>query len=151
VGTYTVDIALDNDGEYIDAFSGSVESGVYTAQERITALLESTYGEKPSFADVERLLRTGKYKAFGENVDYRQDVEQFLEPLRSATLNLLNTRWKTGSSIDVIYLSGGGADLVLDVVKAAYRQTIKVPNPQLANARGYLNYAELVAAQPDRL
>jgi len=39
VGTYTVDIALDDDGEFVDAESGSVESGVYTAQERISAML----------------------------------------------------------------------------------------------------------------
>jgi len=151
VGTYTVDIALDQNLEYIDSASGSVESGVYTAQERITAMLEAEYGEKPLYSDVERVLRTGKYKAFGEQVDYSQEVQGFLEPLRSATLNLLNTKWKAGSAVDVIYLSGGGADLVFDEVLAAYRQTVKVPHPQLANARGYLSYAEFVAAQPDRL
>lgn len=38
VGTYTVDVALDDDGEYIISESGSVESGVFTAQERIAEI-----------------------------------------------------------------------------------------------------------------
>jgi hypothetical protein len=38
-------------------------------------------------------------------------------------------------------LSGGGAELVRDSVMAAYPQTVIVPQPQIANARGYLNYA----------
>lgn len=32
VGTYTVDLALDDEGEFLDSESGSAESGVYTAQ-----------------------------------------------------------------------------------------------------------------------
>lgn len=146
VGTYTVDLALDDDGEYIDAMSGSVEGGVFTAQQRIEALLEETYGEKPSYRDVEKVLRTGCYRAFGEAVDYSQEVQAALEPLRSATLNLMNSLWKTGASVDAIFLSGGGAELVHDVVKQAYRQSRLVSDAQMANARGYLNYAQFVAA-----
>lgn len=146
VGTYTVDAAMDDNGEYVKASSGSVESGVYTAHERIAMLMEETYGEKPLYRDVEQALRTGTVRAFGQTVDMRAEVREALEPLRSATVNLLNDLWKSGSRIDVIYLSGGGADLVADVVCGAYRQTVRVDNPQIANARGYLNYA-LFAAQ----
>ena len=39
------------------------------------------------------------------------------------------------------------AELVNDVVKAAYPQTVTVQQPQLANARGYLNYALFTANQ----
>ena len=48
---------------------------------------------------------------------------------------------------DVIYLSGGGAKLVKDVVTATYRQTRLVKNPQTANARGYLSYAYFKAQE----
>jgi hypothetical protein len=46
VGTYTMDVALDDDGQFVDAESGSVESGVYTAQERIADMLERDYRKK---------------------------------------------------------------------------------------------------------
>jgi len=141
VGTYTVDLALDAEGEYVDAESGSVESGVFTAQERIAEALERDYRQKMPFKLVENVLRTGKFRASGERVDYSAEVEEALAPLRSATLNLLSEKWKAGTTLDVVYLSGGGAELVLREVMSAYPQTQLVKNAQLANAQGYLNYA----------
>lgn len=147
VGTYTVDIALDEDGEFKDAASGSVESGVYTAQERIAALLERDHRQKIPYSLVERVLHTGFFMANGKQVDYSAEVEEALDPLRSATLNLISEKWKRGATVEVIYLSGGGAELVYEQVAEAYPQTVLVPKAQLANARGYLNYANFVARQ----
>ena len=141
VGTYTVDIALDDDGEFISAQSGSVESGVYTAQERIAAMLERDYREKIPFGMIEQVLRTGIFTASGQPIDYRAEVEEALQPLRSATLNLMSEKWQRGTTLDVIYLAGGGAELVADEVLAAYPQAVLIQQAQLANARGYLNYA----------
>lgn len=147
VGTYTVDLALDDDGEFVDAESGSVEGGVSSAHERIGAVLEREYRQKIPFKMIESVLRTAQFRARGEVVDYSEAVQEALEPLRSATLNLMSEKWKTGTTIDVIYLSGGGAELVYDVIAAAYPQTTIVAQPQLANARGYLNYALFAARQ----
>ncbi|MBI5961617.1 MAG: ParM/StbA family protein [Chloroflexi bacterium] len=147
VGTYTVDIALDEDGEFKDAESGSVESGVFTAQERIATLLERDHRQKIPFSIIERVMRTGVFLANGKSLDYSAEVEDALSPLRSATLNLLSERWKRGTTVEVIYLSGGGAELVYEQVAVAYPQTQLVKNAQLANARGYLNYAHFAARQ----
>ncbi|MEQ8673722.1 MAG: ParM/StbA family protein [Aggregatilineales bacterium] len=144
VGTYTVDLALDDEGEFLDSESGSVESGVYTAQERIATALERDYREKIPFKIVEEVLRTGVFYANGQPVDYRDVVQEALTPLRSATLNLLSEKWQRGTIVDVIYLSGGGAELVCSEVAEAYPQTQLVPNSQTANARGYLNYARFI-------
>jgi plasmid segregation protein ParM len=145
VGTYTVDLALDDEGEFVDAESGSVESGVFTAQERIAAALERDYREKMPFKIVEEVLRTGIFYANGQPVDYHAVVEDALAPLRSATLNLMSEKWQRGTIVDVIYLSGGGAELVSEEVLDAYPQTQVVRDAQLANARGYLNYARFIA------
>jgi len=141
VGTYTVDIALDDDGEFVDAESGSVEGGVYTAQERISSMLERNYREKMPYKIVEQVLRTGIFTASGTPVDYSEEVEEALAPLRSATLGLMSEKWQRGTTVDVIYLSGGGAELVYEQVVEAYPQTKLVPQAQMANARGYLYYA----------
>lgn len=145
VGTYTVDLALDDEGEFLDAESGSVESGVFTAQERIAAALERDYREKVPFKIIEEVLQTGIFHASGQPIDYREVVQEALAPLRSATLNLLSEKWQRGTTVDVLYLSGGGAPLVADEVCAAYPQTVLVPESQLANARGYLHYATFAA------
>ena len=144
-GTYTVDIVLDDDGDYVDAESGSVESGVYTAQERIAEMLERDYREKMPHRIIEQVLRTGIFTASGKPVDYSAEVEEALAPLRSATINLLSEKWQRGTTVDVIYLSGGGAELVYEQVVEAYPQTKLVPDAQMANARGYLHYAHFAA------
>ncbi len=78
-------------------------------------------------------------------MDYSEAVQEALESLRSATIGLMSEKWKAGKTVDVIYLSGGGAELVKEVVMAAYKQTRLVKNPQIANARGYLSYAFFLA------
>ncbi|GAB4523680.1 MAG: ParM/StbA family protein [Anaerolineae bacterium] len=147
VGTYTVDIALDDDGEFISSESGSVEGGVYTAQERIAAMLERDYREKVPYKIVEQVLRTGIFTASGNPIDYSDEVEEALAPLRSATLGLMSEKWQRGTTVDVIYLSGGGAELVYEQVVDAYPQTKLVAHAQMANARGYLHYANFTARE----
>ena len=147
VGTYTVDLALDDDGEFISSESGSIEGGVYTAQERIASMLERKYREKVPYKIVEQVLKTGMFTASGTPVDYREDVEEALAPLRSATLGLMSEKWQRGTTVDVIYLSGGGAELVYEQVVQAYPQTKLVVQAQMANARGYLYYANFVARE----
>ena len=141
VGTYTVDVALDDDGEFISSESGSIEGGVFTAQERIASMLERTYREKVPYKIVEQVLKTGIFTASGTPVDYSEEVEEALAPLRSATLGLMSEKWQSGTTVDVIYLSGGGAELVYEQVVEAYPQTKLVVQAQMANARGYLYYA----------
>ena len=103
---------------------------------------------KKSHKIVEQVLRTGIFTASGKPVDYSHEVEEALAPLRSATLNLLSEKWQRGTTVDVIYLSGGGAELVYEQVVEAYPQTKLVPDAQMANARGYLHYAVWREANP---
>lgn len=147
VGTYTVDLALDDEGEFVGAESGSIEGGVSSVLERIAAVLEQEHRQKIPPRLLEGVLQTGTFTARGTVLDYRAVVEEALEPLRSATLNLINDKWKTGATVDVIYLSGGGAPLVADAVRALYPQSLVLPEPQFANARGYLRYALFTALQ----
>ncbi|MBK8022021.1 MAG: ParM/StbA family protein [Chloroflexi bacterium] len=145
IGTYTVDLALDDQGEYVDAESGSVESGIYTAQERIAAALERDYRQKIPFRLVEEVLQTGIFHANGRPVNYEAVVQEALAPLRSATLNLMSEKWQRGTTLDVIFLSGGGAALVFEAIRAAYPQTLLMSNAPTANARGYLHYAQFIS------
>jgi hypothetical protein len=142
VGTYTIDVAVDDDGEYIDVESGSVEYGISTAQDAIAAVFERDHGQKPKYKVIESILRTGCAKVSGETYDYTDEVHEALEPVRSAATNLMAEKWQAGKSIDAVYLGGGGAELVEEAVKAAgYKQAVVSQNAQLAIAQGYLNYA----------
>lgn len=145
IGTYTVDVALDDNGEYVDTRSGSVEGGVYLVHERIAKAIERDFRHNAGLKEIEAVLRTGCFKASGELIDYGDEVAKALEPLRSTTMNLMNDRWKTATDVDVIYVSGGGASLVFGDVKAVYPQSELSGDAQMANARGYLNYATFKA------
>ena len=147
VGTFTVDIALDEDGEFKDAESGSVESGVY---HRPGTHRRAVGTRSPPENPVQHRRTGAAHRLFHgqrQAMDYSAEVEEALAPLRSATLNLISEKWKRGATVEVIYLSGGGAELVYEQVAEAYPQTVLVPNAQLANARGYLNYAHFVAGR----
>lgn len=140
IGTYTIDAALDDRAEYIDAASGSTEAGTYTAQEAIAIAYEREFGQKPSLRQLEEILRKGCLRHQGEMVDFSEEVETALAPVIAAALELCADKWKAGADVDVIYVSGGGAYYVIDAVKAAYPQAQLVENAQLANAQGYFNY-----------
>lgn len=120
------------------------EGGVYMAQNRIGELLEQRYRQKIPYKMIEETLRTGTFRARGEPIDMSEEVEDALALLRSATLNLISEKWKSGTGVDVILLCGGGAELVYESVKAAYPHTQLIHDAQLAIARGYLNYAHFV-------
>jgi hypothetical protein len=141
IGTYTIDVALDDDGEYIDKQSGSVEAGVYTIQEAVAEAFERQFNQKPTYKDVETILRKRCIRAFGEPVDFSEEVLTGVTTLRDATLQLMSDKWGNGATVDVIYVAGGGAGLIIDDIKAVYRQAKLVDDFQTSNAQGYLNYA----------
>lgn len=147
-GTYTVDLALDDDGEYLDDYSGSVESGVWVIQEAVRKAYERDFNQKPSLKEIESIIQCKCVRAFGEPVDYAAEVEAGRSVLRDATLALLAEKWSTGVNVDVIYVAGGGAPLIYPDIKRVYRQAKLVEDFQISNAQGYLNYA-LFAASGD--
>ncbi len=140
-GTYTIDLALDDDGEYIDDLSGSVESGVFVMQQEIARAYERDFNQKPTYREIETIIRSRCVTAFGDRVDYSAVVESGREMLRDATLGLMAEKWSTGVNVDVIYVAGGGAALIFDDIRRVYRQAQLVQDYQLSNAQGYLNYA----------
>lgn len=151
VGTYTVDLALDDDGEYISGESDSVEGGVYLVHQRLTSLLkaEGYDMDKAKSGELDKILRT-KCIQVGAKVDRVESaVEGAIDVIRENTVNRMKQLWRTGRTIDVIYLSGGGAGLIKDAVReAGFEQAVQVEDSQFANARGYLNFALFDARNP---
>lgn len=147
IGRYTIDCALDDDADYIDAESDSLESGVYTAQKRIADVFATEHRTQPTYEQVDKLLRTGMVKISGTPVNYTAQVDEALKPLRDAALALMGRLWGTAKHIDLILLCGGGVTFVDQQILQAYPQAKVVDDPQMSNARGYLYYARYVAKQ----
>jgi len=142
-GMYTIDVTLDDDGEYLELRSGSMEGGVHVVHQRIADLLAEETGDTPEYWMIEQVLRTGCVRIRGVERDFSTQVKTFCEALITGTLSLTTEKWGAGAGIDVIYVVGGGGPLVVDRVKEVYPQAVLVQQSQLAIAQGYANYAML--------
>lgn len=149
IGTYTTDVALDNNGEYIDSASGSVEMGVSAIHDYIGNAYEADFQKKASLVTIETILQTGCFKIRGEAIDYTRVVHDAIQPLKDSVLTKMNDLWQNGADVDVIYISGGGAQYISKDVISAYPQAKVVEQPHFANALGYLNFALFRRLQTD--
>jgi plasmid segregation protein ParM len=141
VGTFTIDAALDDDGEYIAPQSGSFEAGIHMVQRRIAEEYERLFKQKPSAKDVEMGVKTGYIKVRGQHEDFTEVRNSAVRDLSEAALNLANQVWQAGANIDVIFVTGGGAQLVYEAIQRQYPQAVLADNAEIANAQGYLNFA----------
>lgn len=141
VGTYTIDMILDDDGEYVDARSGSVEAGVHTVYDAIETAYERDQNQKPSYKDVMQGVRTGAIRIRGDLVFFEEVHKKAVKDLAEATLGLAARIWEAGTDIDVIFLTGGGASLIAEAFKQKYPQSEIVEDAPTANAQGYRYFA----------
>lgn len=146
VGTYTIDAAVDDDGEFVPRLSASVEGGLWTAQETISQLIEAENREKPGYRMVEQILRTGRAKIRGREVDLSREAADALQPMEEAVISLCSSLWKGGMNLDVIWAAGGGAPFIFQAISEYFPHAHLLEEAYLANARGYLNYARSVEA-----
>lgn len=149
IGRFTIDAILDEDGDYIDAESGSEEAGIFIVQEALAAKYEAKYGTKATRQQLDELLRSGKLNISGEVEDFSDWVAAALKPVVDATLSLMGRLWDKGLDIQRIYVTGGGGVLIFKYIKAKYKQAVLVDNPQMANAIGYRNYAQYTLKNPE--
>ena len=141
VGTYTTDITLDDDGEYIDERSGSVEAGVHVVQEVVAAEYERRYRAKPSLRVIDEIIRRGFARIQGQPETFAETVTEGKQRLFAAVQTLLNARWQLAEDVDAIYVTGGGAALIYEQLHQMYGHAILSENAPTANAEGYLRYA----------
>lgn len=144
IGEYSIDWAVDADGEYIAAESGSIEAGVYTVKQRISDMLEKRYGQKFSAKEVEHVLLNKWLRISGEVVRFDSEVDQYIDDLQTSVLAKTGELWKEARSNDVIWVAGGGTPLIYTPLVATYKQTKGAPAPQISNAQGYCKYALFV-------
>lgn len=140
IGTYSVDLAVDEDGDYIDRLSTSNESGVYSAHERLAPAIESIIREKPTVKLVDEVLRCKCLTSAGKDYDMSEYVDDALRPLIESVLIILQNTWQAAGLFHNILVAGGGAEFVIDAIRNIYPHARIVDNPKTSNAEGYLRY-----------
>ncbi|MCA9915437.1 MAG: ParM/StbA family protein [Anaerolineae bacterium] len=148
-GTFSTDAALDDEGEFINAQSDTLEIGVSTIQNAIADEYERRHGQKPGYRDIEQGVKTGYITVRGTPEDFREVRAVAGNNLAEGAIQLAGRLWGTGADIDLVLVTGGGARFVIDRLKAQFPQAELMEDSETANAEGYRRLALNVVLHAD--
>lgn len=122
----------------------SIEVGCWEPLRLIGEAIESRW---PGLAlrdhEIIEAVRIGRVRHYGQTQDISAIVAEALEPLAAEVVATATQRWNGGARLDTILVTGGGAHLVGDQVKAAFRHArIIEGDPVFANALGFWRFAQ---------
>ena len=149
VGGKTVDVAVivpGDSGMSVDMRrSGSESIGVLDAMETLANLLRSRFNlsEKIPAAILEKSLTTGSVRIFGSTHDIADLVTEAKNEIMERLHPFITAKLGRGQSLDKILYTGGGS-LLLPTLMEQYPHVVLSPDPQFANARGFLLYLEMM-------
>jgi hypothetical protein len=152
VGTVTIDVFGDDDGEPMNDVKGSVEGGLIVAKTHLFDYLNSRYNHAPKWEMVEDLLRNKHVRAPGDKqadkqgyVNMAVEWQIAINPVADATVGLMVRTIKADYYLDAILLTGGGAYPVLNAVKSHFSRTQISQDPEFDTAQGYFNILRYTA------
>lgn len=142
IGFHTVDLAIFDQSRLQKHTSGSNYLGVSALIERVVQRVETEYSDKLRVERIEQALRRGEAKVLfhGQELDLTPFLADAIEQITHGTAtDLLNARTLDDEQIDLVLLTGGGADLYRASAEKAFTgsRILVAPRPVTANARGY--------------
>lgn len=143
IGFFTVDFVTMKKLHFVRDSHESYEGGMATAYRRIAKAVYDYYDCKREVYEIEEIIKNGYIMAYGEKKDVRSIIDKNLMNLEAEIKAKATTLWKEGADIDVILLTGGGANILGDKM-TFYRHIRTVNVPQFANARGYYKYGRRI-------
>ncbi len=143
VGTLTTDIAVDDEGAFVSSMSASIEVGLSIVTEAVRREYNQRFGEFPSAATIHQIMRTRNAGKHLKDGDFSATIETAGAPLVSGVLSLMAQKWGRGTQLPVIFVTGGGAQLVLRAVEAEYQNSLvqMTVDPIMSNVIGFQHYA----------
>ena len=142
IGGRTTDVAVVMNGEKgltIDhRRSGSENAGVLDILDDLSRLIRTKERiDEISLSALERALATGTIRLFGGNRDVSDLVTAARKRTSERVSRFAEVRLGDAADLETILFAGGGALALPDLLKR-YPQAGTVPDPQYANARGFL-------------
>ena len=92
--------------------------------------------------EIIEVVQSGQVHYYGQVQDISAIVTEALEPLAAKVVATATQRWNGGARLDTIIVTGGGAHLVGDQIKAAFRHARIIEGPVFANALGFWRYSQ---------
>ncbi len=147
-GFFTFDWLVARGLKFLPQRSGSFPSGISHALRGIADAIAADIGQRiEDMTLLDRCLRSGTLRIHGETMD----MEAYLPAARQRVehaLRALKNKVGTGTDIEAICIAGGGASLFAPMLEDLfpYHDVQVLPDPVLANVRGFLLAAQDYAA-----
>lgn len=140
IGFYTTDYVTVEDLNLVRNLLDTSEGGMSSVYQDIARDIYNEYGVKKEIYEVEKILKDGYIKVYGEKKDISDIVRPRLDSFATEIESTARILWKDGAGIDRVLLTGGGAEAMKDYLNF-YKHTTFVPESQIANVRGYVKFA----------
>ncbi len=126
--------------------TGSVDVGAWEALTLARDVIAAQYpGLDLADHEVSACASTGAAVSyFGKSVNISKLIASALRPLADKVINEASSRWDSGARLDAILITGGGAHLIGNAIRAEYRHARIVPDPTCANVLGYWRYGQRI-------
>lgn len=139
IGTHTTDYALADALRYVEPKSGSIQVAMAKAIELAQRAISEAVREV-DFQETAEALRTGEVLVRGQPVDVSALVEQATEHVGRQIVGEALTLWGGGDDLANVIVTGGGAEVFIDAIRAVYTHAHVMPDAQIANADGFYRY-----------
>ncbi|MBM7854926.1 plasmid segregation protein ParM [Desulfohalotomaculum tongense] len=124
----------------VSSLCGSIETGVHTVHEAISAEYQTRTGTPLAAVDVHQLINNkGKIFFYGNEIDLSDALKKIKDAVAVNIIDQVMARLGDRAAfVRRAYLAGGGAD-ALPALKNIFPVTQILPDPQWANAKGFLS------------
>jgi plasmid segregation protein ParM len=152
VGYYSTDFILMMQGRWVESSSGGC-GGVRMAAEHMQRLLEAK-GIQRDLVDVEKGLREGFIRHFGEKVDLSKEISEATDLVASKVIDMATQLMSSHvHSLDGVLVTGGGADIIFSTMKQRWphvkliedvHNNIKMQGSRFIVSEGYYRWGRNV-------
>jgi plasmid segregation protein ParM len=138
VGYYSTDFILMMQGRWVESSSGGC-GGVRMAAEHMQRLLEAK-GIQRDLVDVEKGLREGFIRHFGDKMDLSKEISEATELVASKVIDMATQLMSSHvHSLDGVLVTGGGADIIFSTMKSRWPHVKLIEdshnNPKIQGSR----------------
>lgn len=124
--------------------SRTLDVGMSQVLASLQAEFAKRTGKRLSHGKVFMLLERKTVTFRGEKLDFSDFIEQAKREVANYTLEAIKNIWQEEIDfIDQVFLAGGSSVAMEPYLKRIHPKTILIEDAQMANAKGFLNFAKL--------
>lgn len=146
LGFNTLDLFVVSGGRIKKRFTGGETAGMRRAAEFLKQKIQDEYGVKLDLNQVDTFIRDDRpeLSTWKGLVDLSPLVQQALDVQASKVIQFVTERWAEGRNFTYILFTGGGSEVLRDVLIEQYPHGIVLKEALTANVQGMAKYARRV-------